>query len=224
MAPMAASQPLMRSPMVAVGQRRRWTTWALWILVSVIGAAAGAIVAWEIRSLVMQDPASQQLPAIYAAAAVSALILGSGQWLVLRHYRVDAFWWVPATVGANLVAAAIIVPGVISLALRGGISPLNSNTAVVFGAIALSTGGLVVGTAQALVLRDTGGHRAWLWIPATILGGALAGALTTALSPSLIDAVAVYGLPVFALISLSSALGSLLISACQAPIVARVLR
>src|SRR5438270_13208467 len=119
MAPMAASQPLMRSPMVAVGHRRRWTTWALWILVSVIGAAAGAIIAWEIRSLVMGDPASQQLPAIYAAAARSALILGRGQWLVLRHYRVDALWRVPATVGAHLLAAASPGPGLNSLALGG---------------------------------------------------------------------------------------------------------
>ncbi|HXN78523.1 MAG TPA: hypothetical protein VN965_07120, partial [Candidatus Dormibacteraeota bacterium] len=59
---------------------------------------------------------------------------------------------------------------------------------------------------------------AWAWIPATIIGGALAGALTTALSAQFL------GLATFAAISLASATGALLIAASQAPVFLRVLR
>jgi hypothetical protein len=198
--------------------------WALWILVSILGAAIGAIVAWEIRSPFLRGPAPEQGLVGSAATLVSALILAGGQWLVLRHYRFDAFWWVPATIAGNLVAAAIVVPGVLSLALGRGVSPVNANSAFVFGAVALASSGLVVGTAQALVLRTTAGNFAWLWIPATILGGALAGAVTTAVSPTLFQAVVDHGLPIFALLGAANAVGALITSACQAPILASVVR
>jgi hypothetical protein len=136
----------------------------------------------------------------------------------------DAFWWVPASIAGDLVAAAVVVPGVINLALGRGASPVTANSAVVFGAVALGTGGLVVGTAQAFVLRTTADNVAWLWIPATVLGGALAGAVTTALSPTLFQAVVDHRLPIVVLLGVASAIGALIRSVCQAPIFARVLR
>jgi hypothetical protein len=143
---------------------------------------------------------------------------------VLRHYRFDAFWWVPATIAGNFAAVAIVVPGVINVVLGRGVSPVHANSAVVFGAVALASSGLVVGTAQAWILRTTAGNFAWLWIPATVLGGALAGAVTTALSPTLFQAVVDHGLPILALVSVANAVGALMTSICQAPILARVLR
>jgi hypothetical protein len=224
MAAMATSEQAMRAPVVEVRGPNQRLAWALWIVVSIVGAAIGGAVGWEIRSVVLQAPAAEQGLVASAATLLSVLILAGGQWLVLRRYRVDAFWWVPATMAANFVAAAIIVPGVINLALGRGVSPLNLNSAVIFGAVALATRGLVVGTAQALVLRMTAGNTAWLWIPATILGGALAGALTTALSPTLFQVAVDHGLPIFALVSAASAVGALITSVCQAPVLARVLR
>jgi hypothetical protein len=194
------------------------------LLLGKLGAAIGAIVAWEMQSLVLQGPEPAQGLVRSAATLLSGFISAGGQWLVLRHYRFDAFWWVPATIAGNLVAAAIVVPGVINLALGRGASPVNANSAVVFGGVALATGGLVVGTAQALVLRTTAGNVAWLWIPATILGGALAGAVTTALSPTLFQAVVDHGHPIVVLLGVANAVGALIRSVCQAPILARVLR
>jgi hypothetical protein len=224
MTAMGTPEQAMRAPVVEVRGPNQRLAWALWIVVSILGAAIGAIVAWEIRSPFLLSPAPEQGLVGSAATLVSALILAGGQWLVLRHYRFDAFWWVPATIAGNLVAAAIVVPGVINLALGRGVSPVNANSALVFGAFALATGGLVVGTAQALVLRTTAGNFAWLWIPATALGGALAGAVTTALSPTLFQAVVDHGLPIVVLLGVANAVGALITSVCQAPILARVLR
>jgi hypothetical protein len=224
MAAMGTPEQAMRAPVVGVRGPNQRLAWALWILVSILGAAIGAIVAWEIRSPFLQGPAPEQGLVGSAATLVGALILAGGQWLVLRHYRFDAFWWVPATIAGNFAAAAIVVPGVINLALGRGVSPVNANSAVVFGAVALASSGLVVGTAQALILRTTAGNFAWLWIPATVLGGALAGAVTTALSPTLFQAVVDHRLPIFALVGVANAVGALITSVCQAPILARVLR
>ncbi len=224
MAAMATPARAMRPQFVEVHGPNQRLAWAVWIIASIVGAGIGAALAWEMRSLVLQSPVAEQGLVGSAATLLSAFILAGGQWLVLRHYRVDAFWWVPATMAANLVAAAIVVPGVINLALGRGVSPLNPNSAVVFGAVALATGGLVVGTAQALVLRTTAGNIAGLWIPATLLGGALAGAVTTALSPTLFQAVVDHALPIFAVISVANAVGALITSVCQAPILARILR
>src|SRR5438128_1348926 len=84
--------------------------------------------------------------------------------------------------------------------------------------IAATIIGAVVGTAQALILRESGGNIAWAWIPATLVGGALAGALTTALSAQL------FGLPPIATVSLVAAAGALLSAASQAPVFLRLVR
>jgi hypothetical protein len=224
MAAMGTPHQAMHRPVVEIRGSSHRMAWAVWIIVSVVGAAIGGAVAWEIRSVFLQAPAAEQGLVASAATLLSALILAGSQWLVLRRYQVDVFWWVPATMAANFVAAGIVVPGVINLALGRGVSPLNLNSAIIFGTLVLATEGLVVGTAQALVLRPSAGNIAWLWTAATILGGVLAGALTTALSPTLLQAALEHGLPTFALIGVANAVGALVTSVCQAPILARVLR
>jgi len=224
MAAMGTPEPAVHRSVVEIRGPNQRMAGALWIVVSILGAGIGASVAWETRSLVVQSPSLEQGLVGSAATLLSALILAGGQWLVLRHYQFDAFWWVPATIAGNLVAAAIVVPGVINLALGRGVGPVNANSAVIFGAVALATGGLVVGTAQALVLRTTAGNFALLWIPATILGGALAGAVTTALSPTLFQAVVDHGLPIVILVAVADAVGASIRSVCQTPILARILR
>jgi hypothetical protein len=95
---------------------------------------------------------------------------------------------------------------------------MTIGVAITSGAIALATAGLVVGVGQAAVLRVSAGGVALLWIPATVLGGALAGALTTALAAQL------FGLPALVTIGLVAATGSLMNAAAQAPVLLRVIR
>src|SRR2546425_4191152 len=212
MAAMATPEQAIR-PVVEVRGSNHRLAWALWIVGTVVGAALGALAAWQVRTL------ATQLDVAYAATVVSVLISSGVQWFLLRRYRVDAYWWVPATVAANLITAIVVIPTVLNMFAPPSGDLISAGTAMLLsGAAALATAGLVVGTAQALVLRGSAGNIAWAWIPATIVGGALAGALTTALSAQF------FGLPAFSTISLVAATRALLTSASQAPGFLRVLR
>jgi hypothetical protein len=191
--------------------------WALWIVVSVIGAVVAALVAWQVRTVLGAGPAFTGQSARHAATVVEALITGGAQWLVLRRYRLAVDWWVPVLVAANLVNAIAVIPTVLRFAEGTGI--ISPPAAMIAGAAALAAAGLVVGTAQALVLRGPAGNPAWAWVPATAIGSAFAGALTTALSAQLFGL-----LPYVAMISVLTAAGALLIAASQAPVFLRVIR
>ena len=194
--------------------------WLIWVLVSVLGAVAGALAAWQLRSLLPGHggPASLEQDLAYVATGISVLLSSGAQWLVLRRYRVDAYWWVPATIVAELVAVSFIIPGVFNLLYAQPPGSPVIGTAMFAGATALGAAGLLVGVTQSVVLRSSARNLAWLWIPATMLGGAFAGALTTALSSQLL------GLPPFGTISLVAAASGLLTAACQAPVFARIAR
>lgn len=218
MASMAAPEPAMVAPVVEKRGGGRRLAWALWIVVSVVAAVLGAVVAAQVRVLATTpDPVGSRLP--YIATIVDALILSGAQWLLLRRYRLEVYWWVPATVTAELIAAIVVIPSVLNLFVpRGTTNPILPTTAMVSGAVALAAAGLVIGVAQALVLRTSAGSIAWAWVPATIVGGALAGALTTAISAQL------FGYPYLVTISLLAATGGVLIAASQAPVLLRALR
>ena len=202
--------------MVEVRGPSQRLAWALWIIVSVIGAVVAALVAWQVRTFFAAGMVFSGQSARYAATVVEALIVGGAQWLVLRRYRLLLDWWVPATVVANLLTAIVVIPSVLRLADGSGV--VSPATAMIADASALAAAGLVVGTAQALVLRGPVGNVAWAWVPATVIGGAFAGALTTALSAQL------FGLPYIVFISLLTATGALLTAASQAPVLLRLLR
>jgi hypothetical protein len=196
----------------------RQLAWALWIVVSVIAAVIGAVVAAQVRALATTpDAVGTRLP--YVATIVDALIVSGAQWLLLRRYRLDVYWWVPATVMADLIAAIVVIPSVLDLFVpRGTTIPIFPTTAMVSGAVALAVAGFVIGVAQALVLRTSARTIAWAWVPATVVGGALAGAFTTAISAQL------FGFPYLVTVSLVDATGGLLIAASQAPVLLRALR
>ena len=195
---------------------RRGTAWPLWVVVSVVGATLGALAAWRVRSLLDVPAPVWVVDALrYLATIVSATVLAGAQWLLLRRYRLDVYWWVPATVMASLLAAIVVIPGVLRVAVDQGGAIRPSDT-VLAGGAALAAAGLVIGAAKALVLRTSAGNIAWAWIPATVIGGGLAGALTSALSSQL------FALPAFATISLVAGVGALLISASQAPVLDRL--
>ncbi len=181
-----------------------------------IGALLGGLAAWRIRAFLNSPSPVLVVNALRdLATIVNATIIAGAQWLLLMRYRLDVRLWVPATVIASLVAVIVLIPLVIGLVVSpaGSINPYDT---VIAGSAALAAAGLVIGTAQALVLRPTAGNIAWAWIPATLVGGALAGALTSALSSQL------FGLPPFATFSLVG-VGALLVSASQAPVLYRLL-
>jgi hypothetical protein len=214
MAAMATPARAMPPQFVEVRGPNQRLAWALWIVGTVVGAAVGALVGWQVRDVLAKVPALDAQSARYAATVLQALVAAAAQWLVWRRYRYELDWWVPATVAASLLNAIVVIPSVLHLA--DGV--INPATAMIAGASALAAAGLVVGTAQALVLRGSARNIAWAWIPATTIGGALAGALTTALAAQFL------GLPPFATISLVAATGALLTSASQAPVFLRLLR
>ena len=219
MASMATAEPLTSGPFVSVGSRSRRIAWLVWIGVSVAGSVAGALAAWQVRSLVQSGPAFASQDLAYVAVVASSLLASGCQWLVLRRHKLDVAWWVPGTVVGNLLNAMVVIPSMLHLFVNStAIGPTPLETAVVAGAAALGAAGLVVGGAQALVLRASTGNFVWAWIPATAVGGALSGAITTALSAQL------FGLTAVATISLVAAAGALLTAACQAPVFLRLIR
>jgi MFS family permease len=216
MAAMATPEPAMRTHVVEVRGPSQGQAWALWIIATVIGAAVGALVAFLVRDLFSGGSAFVGQSARYVATVLQAIIIAGTQWLVWRRYRLELDWWVPATVAATLLNAIVVIPSVLHLA--DGTDVISQGTAMIAGGSALGAAGLIVGVAQALVLRGSAGNIIWAWIPATIVGGALAGALTTALSAQF------FGMAPVVAVSLLSAIGALLSSASQAPVFLRVLR
>jgi hypothetical protein len=216
---MAMPAPEVKAPVIASRDGSPRLSWVLWILITIVGAVLGALAAWQIRSLIQRGPAIAHHDLAYVATVVSTLLASGCQWLLLRRYKLDVAWWVPAVVVASLLNAMVVIPSMLQLFVDSTqIGPTPIGTAVIAGAAALGAAGLVVGGAQALVLRPAAGNIAWTWIPATAAGGALAGAITTALSSQL------FGLTAFATISLVAAAGALLTAACQAPVLLRIIR
>ena len=220
MAAMAMSAPEnTRSLSVVHGSRHRHLLIAfLWIVISMVGAVGGALTAFELRLLIGGGPSVLLKDLGYLAIVANVLIFSGAQWFLLQRFKVAADWWVPATITANLVNAIVVIPTVLNLfGPSSGAAPVMS-TAILSGGIALAAAGLLVGAAQAWILRSAAGEVAWLWIVATVLGGALAGSVTTALSAQLFIL-----LPLTA-ISVATATGALLIAACQAPVLLRIIR
>jgi hypothetical protein len=220
MAPMAIPAPAdTRSLSGIQGSRRRQLQHAiLWIVISMVGAVAGALTAFELRQVIGGGPPVLWKDLGYLAIVANVLMFSAAQWFLLQRFKVAADWWVPATVTANLVNAIVVIPTVLNLfGPSSGAAPVIS-TAISSGAVALAAAGLLIGAAQAWILRTSSGNVAWLWIAATVLGGALAGSVTTALSAQL------FSLLPITTISLVAAAGALLTAACQAPVLVRIIR
>ena len=108
-----ASQPAMSSPRITIGtvpRDPRWSTLLLWVPASVLGAAAGALVAYEIRSWGGSVSGLR-----YVATIASVGVVAAAQWWILQREQLDAYWWVPGTVAAQLLASILVVPSVLNL-------------------------------------------------------------------------------------------------------------
>jgi hypothetical protein len=218
MTAMATPEQAMRRPIVEVRGPNPRLAWALWIIVTVIAAVVGALAAWQLRRLALNGSPSLLDALRYLATVLDAVVASGAQWYLLRRYRLEVYWWVPATVSARLVAMIVVIPTVIGLFVRPGGTDITLTTAAISGAAALAAVGFVVGAAQSVVLRSSAGNIAWAWVPATIVGGAFAGAVTSAIS------VQMFGLPYVEILSVVTATGALLTAASQAPVLLRLLR
>ena len=137
-----------------------WAIWLQWVLVTTVGWMLGIALGGEIGV---------------------GVFVGLGQWVILRRYFSQAWWWILASGAGWIVGWAVITSGLV--VLPGG----GAFTAIVSGAIF----GLTMGTAQWLVLRWWT-RFAGLWILAsipawtigligllgTILAGAAVGVIT----------------------------------------------
>ena len=218
MAAMGLPEQAMHVPAVEVRGPNHRLAWAVWIIVTVVGAVVGALAAWQLRRLAIGGSVSLADAVRYLATVLEAVVASGAQWYVLRRYRLEVYWWVPATVSARLVAYIVVIPSVVGLFVHPGGTDMTLTTAIVSGAAALAATGFVVGAAQAVVLRGSTGDIAWAWVPATIVGGAFAGAATSSIS------VQLFGLPFVVFLSLVTATGALLTAASQAPVLLRLLR
>ena len=218
MAAMGTPEQALRRPVIEIRGPRQSQVWALWIAVTVIGAVIGALAAWQLRRLAIGGSPSLLDALRYVATVLDAVVASGAQWYVLRRYRLEVYWWVPATVTARLVAVIVVIPSVIGLFVHPASTNITLTTAVISGAAALAATGFVVGVAQAIVLRSSAGNIAWAWVPATIVGGAMAGAATSAISAQL------FGLQYVVILSVITATGALLTAASQAPVLLRLLR
>src|SRR5438876_11003597 len=141
MAAMATPEQAIR-PVAEVRGSNRRLAWAVWIVGTVVGAAMGALAAWQVRTL------ATQLDVAYAATVVSVLISSGVQWFLFRRYRVDAYWWVPAPVAARVITAIVVIPTVLNVFAPPSGDLISPGTAMVGSAAALATAGLAAGTAR----------------------------------------------------------------------------
>ena len=83
--------------------------WFLWVLASTVGFAFGGFAfhfpfGFPVGTLVSFDPGAAVVG--FVQGALTGLVIGTLQWLVLRHWFSGAGWWVLATaVGVAVVHA-----------------------------------------------------------------------------------------------------------------------
>jgi hypothetical protein len=119
--------------------RGLWLRWLPTFVGFIVGGALATAVVGRVDSL----------GAAAVGGALAGIVIGSGQWLVLRRRLPQAGWWIAATAAGQaigLAAGAALVgygtePG--ELAVQGAVT------------------GLAIGGLQALVLRRNG--TSWYW-------------------------------------------------------------
>lgn len=147
-------------------QKDGWETWGHWVLATIVGgttgSALGLAVAITIGIAMVTSMGINDVALVISGAAggaVLGVVVGIGQWLILRQHFEKAGWWILVTalgtamvmVGVAIITRVIAHPGIVL---------------IVMGAIS----GSVVATGQWLILRQHFGRAGW-WILSTALGG-----------------------------------------------------
>lgn len=129
----------------------------MWILANSFGLGLGWLMGWWLSFRVQGSLASVTI------GAVTGLMLGLFQWLLLRLHGERTPWWVPVTVGTWGTGFLVGAYAASYLGLTGAW----------FGVFTGACIGLLVGAGQWLVMRKSSA-RSFLWIPTSTFGLAAA--------------------------------------------------
>ena len=140
-------------------QQVGWRFWFQWVLANMVGGVVGFFVGLLVVQWANNIMVSFRL-AVFGT--VFGAVVGSLQWWVLRKRLSQARWWILATA----LASAILFST--SDVLSNAVRDVVSNT-VIQGVVISSLIGLVIGSAQWLVLRKQLSQSHW-WILASVLG------------------------------------------------------
>ena len=143
-------------------QQVGWSFWFQWVLTNMVGGVVGFFVGLFVGWLAVQWTNTIGSIGLAVFGAVFGAVVGSLQWWVLRKRLSQARWWILATV---LVSAILFSTAEV---LSNAASDVVSNT-VIQGVVISSLIGLVIGSAQWLVLRKQLSQSHW-WILASVLG------------------------------------------------------
>ncbi|MDE5091146.1 MAG: hypothetical protein O4750_05025, partial [Trichodesmium sp. St18_bin3_1_1] len=140
-------------------QQVGWRFWFQWVLANMVGGVVGFFVGLLVVQWANNIMVSFRL-AVFGT--VFGAVVGSLQWWVLRKRLSQARWWILATA----LASAILFST--AEVLSNAVSDVVSNT-VIQEVVIFSVVGLVIGSAQWLVLRKQLSQSHW-WILASVLG------------------------------------------------------
>ena len=148
----------------------RWISWFKWFVATLIGLIAGLVVFFLIGVTVGEFIDEEFPPFVFGIVlgTIFGTAFGIAHWLFLRRYLPGTGGWIPATIVAFALAAAIIF---------GLLNPENSEPSVLLRISHSIVAGLSLGFAQWLVLRTRLALPASLWILFS-LGGWIIGELT----------------------------------------------
>ena len=144
----------------------RLVTWSAWVLLNVAGILGGYALALGMSWAAAR--AGQFIPDRGITALMIPLIgllLGVGQWLMVRRNLRRPAWWVAATFVGWIVPVGLAIPVPM-------LDPLPARVQLV---AILAAVGLCTGIAQALVLRGPA-RRVALWVAASLAGWLLLAA------------------------------------------------
>jgi hypothetical protein len=146
-----------------------WTAWFKWLAITLLGLVAGLVIFIVIGS-VLGETGEEAPPVIFGLVlgTIFGTTFGITQWRFLRQYIPGTGAWVPATIVAFALAAAIIF---------GLLNPENSESSLLLRISHATLIGLALGFAQWLVLRDKVTRPTYLWILFS-LGAWIIGELT----------------------------------------------
>lgn len=144
----------------------RLVTWAAWVLLNIAGILGGFYLVLAIANLA--ERAGQFVPDRGITALmipIIGLLLGLGQWFVVRRHLRRSAWWVAATFVGWIIPIGLAIPVPM-------LDPLPARVQLV---VILAAIGLGTGIAQALVLRGAA-RRVALWVAASLAGWLLLAA------------------------------------------------
>jgi len=141
----------------------RWISWLKWFVATLVGLIAGLAVFIIVGSLLGAVGVEEAPPFVFGTVlgTIFGTAFGIAHWLFLRRYLPGTGGWVPATIVAFALAAALVF---------GLLNGENSEPSFLLRISHATVVGLFLGFAQWLVLRKRLHRQAYLWIVFSVVG------------------------------------------------------